>query len=52
MQISTAKHWTKVMDSYGRLGGRIEIPEENGNPTGEPTESTNPDLLEISETEP
>jgi hypothetical protein len=32
-------------DTYGRVGGRIEGPEEDGNPTGRTTESTNLDPL-------
>jgi hypothetical protein len=32
MQILTEKHWAKVMDPYGRLGGRIEGPQGDGNP--------------------
>jgi hypothetical protein len=30
--------------TYGRVGGRIEGPEANGNPVGIPTKSTNMDL--------
>lgn len=39
------------MDSYGRVEERIEGPEADENLT-EPTESTNPDFCELSETEP
>jgi hypothetical protein len=35
MQIPIAKHWTEVRDSYGRVRGRIEGPEGDGNPTGD-----------------
>jgi hypothetical protein len=34
MQKSTDKHRTEVRDSYGRAGGIIEGPDEDGNPTG------------------
>jgi len=38
---------------YGRrAGGRIEGTEGAKNPTGRPTESTNPDPWELSETKP
>jgi hypothetical protein len=50
MQILTAKHWTKVMDSYGRAKGRIEGTERNGKLIGRPTVSTNPDSCELPET--
>jgi hypothetical protein len=36
MQISTAKHWTELRDSYGR----IENPKRDRNTTGRSTEST------------
>jgi hypothetical protein len=52
MQIHTGKHWTEIWDTYERVGGRIEGPDGEGNPTGRPTESTNLDPLELSETEP
>jgi hypothetical protein len=41
MEILTAKHWTEVRDPYGRVRGRIEGNEGDGNPTGRPTVSTN-----------
>jgi hypothetical protein len=50
MQISTAKHWTEVRDSYEKVRGRIEVPEGHVNPTGGPT--THLDFWEFSETEP
>jgi hypothetical protein len=51
MQIPTARLWMEVRDPCGRVGGRIEGPEGDGNPTGGPTESTSLDLLGLSETE-
>ena len=36
----------EVRDLYGRVRGRIEGPQGNGNPTGSPTVSTNLDLWE------
>jgi hypothetical protein len=52
MQISTAKHWTEVRVSYGRVGRRIEGPEGDKNSTGRRRDSTNLDPWELSETEP
>ena len=52
MQIPTAENWTKVGDPYGRVGERIEGPVAYRNHTGRPTEPTNLDAWEISETEP
>jgi hypothetical protein len=40
MQLPTAKHKTEVRNSYGRIRGRVEGPEGDGDPTGGPTEST------------
>jgi hypothetical protein len=40
------------MESYGRVEGRIEGPEGDRYSSGRPTESTNLDLWEFSETEP
>jgi hypothetical protein len=37
MQIFTANHFTEVGDPFGRVMGRIEGPEGNGNPIGRPT---------------
>ena len=51
MQILTAKPWREVGDFYGRVGAKIEGIEENGNPTGTPTESTTQEFWELSETE-
>ena len=52
MQILIAKHWTEVRDPYGRVRGRIEGAEGDGNPIGRPTVSTNLDPWELPETEP
>ena len=41
----------QVRDTYGRVGGRIEAHKVNGNPIGRPTESTNLDPWELSESE-
>ena len=51
MQISTAKHWAEVGDSYGGVEGRIAGPNGERNSTGRPTESSNLDSWEFSETE-
>ena len=39
-------------ESYGRVGGRIEGPEEDRDSIGRPRESTNVDPWELTETEP
>jgi len=49
MQILIDSHWTEVGDFYGRVRGRIEGVERDGNPTGR-TVSTNLDSSELSET--
>jgi hypothetical protein len=51
MQIPTAKHWTEVRVSYGRVRRRIEGPEGGDNPTEGPTLSTNLGPWELPETE-
>ena len=51
MQIPSAKHWKELEDSYRRVRGKIEGNEGNENTTGKPTQSTNLDLWEFSETE-
>jgi hypothetical protein len=51
MQRTTAKHWTELRDSYGRVGGRTKVYRVDRNSTGRPTESTNLDLCGLSETE-
>jgi hypothetical protein len=51
MKRSTAKHWTKLGESYGRVG-RIWDSRENRNVTGRPTKSTNLDPWRLLETEP
>ena len=52
MQILTAKNWTEVRDSCGRVRGRIEGTEKDDNLVGKPTVSTNLDPLELPETKP
>ena len=52
MQILTANHRTEMGDPYGRVRGRIEETEGDGNPIGRPTVSTNLDCWELPETEP
>ena len=52
MQILTANHWTEVKGPYGRVRGRIEGEEGDGNPIGRPTLSTNLDPQELPETKP
>jgi hypothetical protein len=51
MQTPTAKHWTEVRDSYGKVGKRIEGPKGNRNSKGKPTESNNLNSWELSEPE-
>jgi len=52
MQILTAIHWTEAGDPYGRIRGKIEGTEWDGNPIGRTTESTNLDPGELPETKP
>jgi hypothetical protein len=52
MQITTAKHWTEVRDSYGRVGGRIQDLGGDRNSTERLIEFTNLDPWELSEMEP
>jgi hypothetical protein len=52
MQILTVNHWIEVGDPYGRVRGRIEGAEADGNPIGRPTVSTNLEHWELSETKP
>ena len=47
-----ANHWIEVRDSYGRIRGRIEETEEDGNSIGRPTVSTNLDPWELPGTKP
>ena len=47
MQILTANHWTEVRDPNGRVRGRIEGAEGDGNPIGRPTVSKNSDPCEL-----
>jgi hypothetical protein len=39
----TFNYWTEVGDPYAWIRGRIEEADEEGNPIGKPTVSTNPD---------
>ena len=52
MQIPTAKYWMNIGDSYGRVSGRVEGPEDDRNSTAKPIESNNLDSWQLSETEP
>jgi hypothetical protein len=45
----TANHWTEVRDPNGRVRGRIEGAEGDGNPIGRPTVTTNLDPWEVPE---
>jgi hypothetical protein len=45
-------HWNEVRDLYGRVGGRIERTEGEGNSKGRPTVSTNLDPFELPEIKP
>jgi hypothetical protein len=44
-----SKHWTEVWDPYGRVRGRIEGAESDGNTTGRPTLPTNLEPWELPE---
>ena len=48
----TAKYWTEVRVSYGRVEGKIKGTEKGRNSLGRSTESTSLDTWELSETEP
>ena len=50
MQILTVNQWTEVGDPYGRVRGRIEGAEGDGNSIGRPTVLTNSDAWELPET--
>ena len=52
MQIPTDKHWTEFGNPCGRVRGRIEGPQGDGNPTERSTVSINLDPWEFPETEP
>ena len=52
MQILRATHWTEVRDPNGRIRGKIEGAEGDGNPIGRPTVSANLDPWELPETKP
>ena len=51
-QILTVNHCTEVRDPCGRVRGRIEGAEGDGNSIGRPTISTNTDPWELPETKP
>ena len=53
-QIPTDKHWMEVGDACGKVRGRIEGIEGDGNPTGRPMVSNYLDLdpWELPDTEP
>ena len=51
MQIPTATEWTNVGDPYGRVRGKIEGPEYDGNQAGRPTVSSNPVSWKLPENE-
>jgi hypothetical protein len=50
--IPTAKQWTDLGHSYGKVGERIEGPEKVRNSIGRPTESANLNPRGLSETKP
>lgn len=52
MQRTTAKHRMEIGNCYGRVGRKIEGPEEDRYSTERPTDSTNLDHWVLSETEP
>ena len=52
MQIPTAKYWMDVRNTYGRVGGRIEVSERGKNSTEIATETTKLDPWELSESGP
>ena len=51
MQRPTVKHWVDIGDSYGRVGGRIEVPKRDINSVGEKKRVNQPEPLGLSETE-
>jgi hypothetical protein len=50
MKTPPVKLWIEVVEPYGRVRGRIDGTEGDGNPIGRPTESTNPDPSVLLET--
>ena len=52
MQILTPKQWTDIGDPCGWIRKSLEEAEEEGNPTGSPAVSPNPDPWDLSDTEP
>jgi hypothetical protein len=51
MQILITNLWTEVGDPCGKIRGRIEGAEGEGDPIRRPAVSTNPDLWHIPEFE-
>jgi hypothetical protein len=52
MQMLTGNNYTEPRDPYGRVRGRTEGIEGDGNPIGRPTVSTNLKPWELPEIEP
>lgn len=52
MQIFTLNQWIKARDPSGWTRERLEEVEEEDNPIGRPTVSTNLDFWELSDTDP
>ena len=52
MQILTTKHWTEGGNPNGRVRGRIEGTEGDGNPIGRSSVSTNLDPWQLPEIKP
>jgi hypothetical protein len=52
MQIPTPNHWTEIRGLYGRIRGRIERAEVEGDPIRRPAVSTNPGPWDLPETDP
>ena len=52
MQLFRANQWIEVGNQYGEVKGRTEGAEEDCNPIGRTTESTNLDPSELPGTKP
>jgi hypothetical protein len=52
MQTLTANHWIEAKDQYGRVKGMTKGAEEDCNPIGRITVSTNPGPSVFQETKP
>jgi hypothetical protein len=52
MHIQIANHWTEVRDPYGRVRGRSEGIEVDGNPIGRQILSTTPVTWVLPESKP